>query len=164
MTNAGAFAEFVACPSAGDCSVIGGYTATDGNPAPFTVTEKNGTWGKAHAIPGLNRGTGKLEGLIESMGCTSAGNCVAGGESFTQPGPIAVSEKNGVWGHAEVLPGTVVMNVQVGDVDSISCTGHTCLGVGDVHGQHRLGAPPVRGRGEERRLGHRQADPRPAIR
>ena len=119
MTKAGAFGEFVACPSAGNCSVIGSYTTdTQGDLAPFTVTERNGTWGKAHAPPGFN-------GFVESLGCTSAGNCVAGGD-----GPFVVSEKNGVWGHAEALPGTSGMNIQAGSVNSISCTGDSCLGVG----------------------------------
>jgi hypothetical protein len=83
-TNAGAFVQFAACPSAGNCSLIGSYT-TDrrGDVAPFTVTETKGRWAKAHPLRGINSPVK----FVESLGCTSAGNCVAGGD-----GPFVVSE------------------------------------------------------------------------
>ena len=130
-------ADLVACPSARDCTVIGGYNDTLGQSAPFTVNEKNGIWGKAHAIAGINAGIGGPGAEIDSLACTSAGNCVAGGQVGNGNGagsedtqPFVVSEMNGVWGDAEDLPGTSGLAIVAGDVDFISCTGTTCLGVG----------------------------------
>lgn len=123
-------AGLVSCPSAGNCVVIGA-----GEGAPFAVNERDGVWGKPHSIGGVtNQGAAQFYAL----GCTSAGNCMAGGQYMSQGPdgpliewqPMVVSEKRGVWGAAEDLPGTSAASDVDGNVTSISCTGRTCLADG----------------------------------
>jgi hypothetical protein len=126
----------VSCPSAGNCVAVGTYADLNNAEQPFVVSEKNGTWGKAQAVPGLKTVSGDLDAVVFSLACASPGNCVVGGqyqnstESQSEQ-PWAAAEKNGVWGEAEDVPGTAKLNIVQGNVTSISCTtGGTCLGVG----------------------------------
>jgi hypothetical protein len=96
----------VSCASAGNCAVAG-YYGTD-PAAAFVVNEKNGWWGKAIEVPGSEA----LGGMtLASVSCASAGNCAADGifgsrYSEAPLGPLVVSEKNGTWGNAILIPGT----------------------------------------------------------
>jgi hypothetical protein len=69
----------VSCASAGNCTVGGEYntpTAED----PFVLTQTNGTWGTAEEAPGsgsLNTGN---SATVDSVSCSSAGNCALGGQ------------------------------------------------------------------------------------
>ena len=93
----------ISCPSAGNCAAGGEYGA--GNPLfdAFVVTERGGTWLAAREIAGnLNTEAG---GIVESVSCTSVGDCTAGGAvtdlagheafvvtgSITQPTSTALS-------------------------------------------------------------------------
>jgi len=119
----------VSCASPGNCSAGGsrtGSAAPDGGKPlqAIVVSEKNGVWGKAEKVPGsgaLNTG-GHAE--IFSVSCASAGNCSAGGwyrDRFGQQAMV-VSEKNGVWGKAEKVPGTGSLNPGANaPVISVSC-------------------------------------------
>jgi hypothetical protein len=122
----------VSCPSAGNCVAGGYYADKPGGPVtqplqPFVVTETNGTWGTAVAVPGsgtVNKGLGNE---ITSVSCASVGNCSAGGGPSPSQGPgngqaFVVGEKNGTWGKAIVVPGLAALNT--GDqayVNSVSC-------------------------------------------
>jgi hypothetical protein len=106
----------LSCPSAGDCVVIGGQSA---------LSENRGTWGKAVTL-----NTSRLGGAApetDTLACTSAGNCVAGGmyqtsaDGYYAAQPFVVSERNGVWGPAENLPGAANPNTMNGTVASVSC-------------------------------------------
>jgi hypothetical protein len=75
--------DAISCPSAGNCAAGGEYGV--GNPFfdAFVVTERSGTWLAAREIAGnLNTAAG---GIVESVSCTSVGDCTAGG-SVTDPG------------------------------------------------------------------------------
>src|SRR6266851_3341102 len=74
-----AYAISVSCASPGNCSAGGTYTDISKHMQAFVVNEVNGTWRTATEVPGtaaLN--TGGLA-FIQSVSCTSAGMCSAGG-------------------------------------------------------------------------------------
>jgi hypothetical protein len=75
----------VSCGSAGNCSAGGGYVDAATNTQVFVASEVNGTWGTAKEVPGtaaLNTAGGDL---FNSVSCTAAGNCSAGGAYSTAP-------------------------------------------------------------------------------
>jgi hypothetical protein len=125
----GAAVTSVSCTAPGDCLAGGRYTDSSGNTQAFVVTQTNGTWGKAEEIPGTAALNAGGYALLNSLSCTSAGNCSAGGRyaSSSNDGvPVAqayvVSETNGTWGTAEEVPGTAALNGGgYAEVDSVSC-------------------------------------------
>src|SRR6266851_5234357 len=69
----------MSCASAGNCSAGGTYTDSSKRMQAFVVSEVNGTWHTAREVPGtaaLNTGG---NAFVQSVSCTSAGNCSAGG-------------------------------------------------------------------------------------
>ncbi len=110
----------VSCAPAGNCSA-GGQLETGGAAAAFVVSEKNGAWGQAIYVPGLNAVA--RFAYLNSVSCSSAGNCAAGGdyEGFGS-GVFVVREKNGVWGHETTVPGLGALNKGSSlGVSSVSC-------------------------------------------
>jgi hypothetical protein len=102
----------VSCPSAANCAA-GGYYAGHGS-GGFVAAERNGVWGTAIQLPGLQAlSAGNAEVL--SVSCASAGNCAAGGYYFdrslseNQQGFVA-AERNGRWGKAISLRGLPALN------------------------------------------------------
>ena len=125
--NAGgdAFVYSLSCSPAGNCSAGGYYTDASGHTQAFVVNETSGTWGKAEEVPGtasLNAG-GDAE--VNSLSCSPAGNCSAGGSYEDASGhyqAFVVNETSDTWGEAEEVPGTAVLNAGGSDaVDSLSC-------------------------------------------
>jgi hypothetical protein len=122
LTPIGADVDSVSCDAVGDCAAGGLYF--DGAVHPFVVSEKNGVWGDAIAVPGtaaLN--SGDADGTYVS--CAASGDCAAGGQYTDALGhkqAFVASEKNGTWGDAIEVPGTATLNLG-GDagVESISC-------------------------------------------
>jgi hypothetical protein len=130
--NAGGQAgiDSVSCASAGHCSAGGSYASSylgSGIYAyqAFVVNEINGTWGTAEEVPRtafLNKGGGAV---AESVSCSSAGNCSAGGfyrDGSNNREAFIVNESNGIWDPAEEVPGISSLN-QGGDagISSMSC-------------------------------------------
>lgn len=113
--NAGADASFsqISCASAGNCAAVGGYRDISGLYQAFVVNETNSIWGSAIEVPGtpvLNAGG---LGVSLSVSCPTAGNCTAGGFYSDTPTTIqafGVSETNGNWGTAVVIPGSSALN------------------------------------------------------
>jgi len=73
----------VSCASAGNCAADGYYTDA-GYPADrgsqgFVADERNGRWGKATEVPGLETLNKTADASLFSVSCGSAGNCAAGG-------------------------------------------------------------------------------------
>jgi hypothetical protein len=136
--NKGGFAELnsVSCPTAGNCSAGGSYAATSTSTQPLVVTEKNGTWGTAIAVPGsaaLN--TGK-DMSVTHVSCVSPGTCSAAGgfhASNHSQGVWVSSEKGGRWGTAGTIPGlSGLATGGLAEVNGLSCsTSDTCGLVGD---------------------------------
>jgi hypothetical protein len=120
----------LSCGSAGNCSAGGSYAERSGRTEAFVVSERTGRWGDAEEVPGtaaLNTG-GLAE--INSVSCRSAGNCTAGGD-YSMPGNVnvmptrafVVSQKNGRWGRAELLPGLTALDTgRQSRVISVSCS------------------------------------------
>jgi hypothetical protein len=141
--NAGVVA--ISCTSSGNCSAGGNYVDGSAHFQAFVVNEVNGTWGTAIEVPGtaaLNVGGGAI---VNSISCTSDGNCAAGGSYTDSSNDIqgfVVSETGGAWGTAtEVVDTAAVPSANAFGVASISCvaTGD-CSAVGlDV----ALGGAPV---------------------
>jgi hypothetical protein len=105
----------------------GGYHASGGGLQAFVVSEKDGTWGTAIEAPGsgiLNTGG---DAVVRSVSCGSAGNCAAGGTYYAKITPtrtqaFVISQKNGTWGKAIEVPGTVPVNAAgMASVASVSC-------------------------------------------
>ena len=72
------------------------------------VSEKNGVWGQAIAVPGLVALNQAGPAAVTQVSCGSAGNCVAGGsysDSVSHQQGFVAIEKNGVWGQAIEVPG-----------------------------------------------------------
>jgi len=118
----------VSCATAGNCAAVGSYLDGSGNPQAFVASETNGSWGSAIEVPGtatLNTGG---DARVNSVSCTTAGNCTAGG-SYADGVEVArhyqafvVSETDGIWGSAIEVPGTATLNSDgYASVLSVSC-------------------------------------------
>jgi hypothetical protein len=95
-------------------------------------------WGLAREVPGLavlNAGGGAAVNVVS---CWRAGDCAAGGSYTDASGhsqAFVVTESNGVWGKAQELPGTAVLNAGGGaQVTAMSCAPRGgCAAAGDYH-------------------------------
>ncbi len=115
----------ISCTSPGNCSGGGHYYDGSGLEQAFVVDETNGTWGTAIEVPGiaaLNAG-GIAE--VESVSCTAAGTCGAGGyyvDGSDSEQAFVVNETAGSWGTAIEVPGTATLNSGgAAGVSSVSC-------------------------------------------
>jgi hypothetical protein len=80
-------ATSVSCATTGNC-VAAGYVNPGGATQAFTVSKVNGTWGKAHVLPGiaaLNTGKTVTETQVS---CAAPGSCAAGGTYVDADGRI----------------------------------------------------------------------------
>jgi hypothetical protein len=105
--NAGgeAGAGSVSCPSAGNCTVSGGYTDSHGHGQVFVASERNGRWGTAIEIPGT-AGLNAQQIGGTSVTCAGAGNCAARGfyvDGQHRTHLFVLSQRSA----ATVVPGTV---------------------------------------------------------
>ena len=84
----------------------------------------SGTWRTARAIPGIAALDQGGRAQVNSVSCTSPGNCSAGG-SYTDdrgvPQAFLVSEVKGTWQKAIRVPGTFGPNKYYGQLDAVSC-------------------------------------------
>jgi hypothetical protein len=134
--NGGQFAdaetESVSCAAPGDCSAGGYYTAKSGDQQALVVTQRDGRWGTAIAVPGsvrLNRG-GSAE--IDSVSCATPGDCSAGGEYADSLGDIqalVVTQTNGAWGKAIEVPGSAKLG-GFAETLAVSCATPVHCGAG----------------------------------
>jgi hypothetical protein len=124
----------VSCASPGSCTAVGTYTYNDhvGSSAGLLFTETNGTWGSGVEAPLPANATADQNVLVESVSCTSAGNCVAvGGYS---DGALLLTETNGTWGEGveATPPPTATAGTEV--LVSVSCvSAGNCSAVGSDH-------------------------------
>ena len=108
-------ATSMSCTGPGDCTGGGAYQSTrDTGPSPdqaYVVSEVNGTWGNAVAVPGtvaLNTGLGAA---TTAVSCSSPGNCVAAGYYAYRYAKTALgvagfvaNQVNGTWQKARGFP------------------------------------------------------------
>jgi hypothetical protein len=110
---AGAELIRVSCRSTGNCTAVGDHPDTA---AAFVINQSNGVWGSPIPVRGLGAlpGGGAASATFGSLSCPSAGNCAAVGFYFDQARavqPFVVTQKNGIWGRARVLPGLARLNI-----------------------------------------------------
>ena len=130
----GLFQEFsadvsaVSCAGPGDCSAGGVYGDNSGQTTAFVLDEVGGVWDKARQLPGT---ANYYNTSVNSLSCASPGNCSVGGTVGDYTGADApwlwqayvANESDGVWGPAQIVPGTSALNVgDDGAVSSVSCT------------------------------------------
>jgi hypothetical protein len=72
-------ATLISCAASGDCAVGGSYRDSSGDTQAFVASEVDGTWGNAQEVPGT--GTLNASGFasINSVSCSTPGDCGAGG-------------------------------------------------------------------------------------
>jgi hypothetical protein len=127
--NLGPFAgiDAFSCTSPGNCSAAGLYTlsSTGTTRQLFVATEKNGSWGSAVEMPGMAALNAGQWADVESMSCTSSGNCLAGGfyeDSTRAVSPFVITQTGGVWGNAIEVPGISALNKGDSTVYAVSCS------------------------------------------
>ena len=113
--NGGGYATVnsVSCTSPGNCSAGGSYTTSTPVTQAFIADEANGTWGKARAVPGSVALNKRGLAQVNSVSCTSAGNCSAGGfylDASFNTQAFVVSESGGTWGTATEIPGSAALD------------------------------------------------------
>jgi len=125
----------VSCTSPGNCAA-GGFYGSDSSDGgigeALVVSQRDGQWGKARALPGTAR-LQTISSEILSISCSSRGNCAAGGSGgncnaggyYSRGGSRAfvVSERNGTWERAIEVPGTATLDAgHSAALFAISCT------------------------------------------
>jgi D-alanine-D-alanine ligase-like ATP-grasp enzyme len=115
----------VSCGSTGHCSAGGVYESSANVYQAFVVNENGGKWGRAKEVPGTAALNAAGNAAVNSVSCSSAGNCSAGGfyeASLNDFPAFVVNETHGRWADAKQLPGIAALNVD-GDaaVTAISC-------------------------------------------
>jgi hypothetical protein len=130
----------VACTGPGSCVAVGTFTNAGDLFQPMVASETKGVWGRASEIvlpSDANATTASGVGL-DSVACTSQGNCVAVGayddNSPGQQSMVAV-ETRGIWGPASKLTLPSNADTSPGDQDaalnSVVCTSPgSCVAVG----------------------------------
>jgi hypothetical protein len=136
--NAGGEARIlgVSCARRADCAAVGYYEDHHHKNQALALGEKNGRWTVAAEIPGtasLNTG-GYAE--AESVSCTAAGDCSAGGfyARVTSTAAFVVTEASHVWGRAIEVPGSAALDK--GDEETVgplSCGSPGNCGAGGLY-------------------------------
>lgn len=118
-----AYLSTISCASPGNCSA-GGEFASAGGSRAFVVDEVRGAWGQIKPVSSTPAYSMEGSNLL-SISCSSPGDCSAVGTN--QKGlnglpSFAVDETNGVWGHAEGIPGLAALSPGGSDYEiSLSC-------------------------------------------
>jgi hypothetical protein len=122
-TNPYVYLNSVACPSAGNCTVVGRYADTTVQPQGLLLTETAGLWGTGGeaTLPSDATNSAQYAG-INSVSCSSPGNCSAVGDYIPAGASTAgtmFTESAGTWtaGVAVGLP----PNSNGSALDSLSC-------------------------------------------
>jgi hypothetical protein len=126
----------VSCTSAGNCSAVGSYRNEAGRPEGLLLTETNGFW-ESGVEAVLPAGAAVADQLVDlnSVSCTSAGNCSAVGSYYDSSGEegLLLTETGGTWatGLEAVLPANAAVAHQSATVYSVSCrSAGNCSAVG----------------------------------
>src|SRR5262252_825677 len=137
----------VSCAKPGDCSAGGYYQDSAGNDQAFVANEVNGTWHTAIEVPGTAALNTSRNASVNSVSCTSPGNCSAGGQYEGAPWDIfgeafVANEVNGTWHTAIEVPGTAALNANgSASLNSVSCAspGNCTAGghYGDLHSKQQ---------------------------
>jgi hypothetical protein len=131
----------LACPAAGACTAA----SEDLSGVAKVVSEVNGTWGKATALPGVTglryRGETAQASQVEALACPSAGNCTATGmyqvDSFSwgiATSAFVASEAGGKWSAARVPAGLPALNTGgYGEITALDCASAATCALGGLY-------------------------------
>jgi hypothetical protein len=127
--------------------VASGGAAATGTVAVQTPAASGaaGTWGNVATVAGLpNAKFQELSAGVDSLSCTAAGDCVAGGyynvgktgSSTRDLQAFVVDESGGTWGTAQEVPGMTSINTNgyLTAVASVSCVSATDCAAGGSYG------------------------------
>ena len=122
--NTGGLARIfsISCSSDGNCTAGGRFKESSGNSQAFVVDEVSGVWGTPSEVAGSLNTDG--DAWINSVSCTSAGNCTAGGYYKDGSGnyqAFVVDEVAGVWETPSEVAGSLNAGGD-GEINSVSCT------------------------------------------
>ena len=122
-----AYTTSVSCTSPGNCSAGGYYTDASGDRQAFVASRTKGTWRAAIEVPGI-AALGQTESIIDSVSCSSPGNCSAIGIDSSGDGhAFLVDQVSGVWHPAFGVLGLGVFSEEGNNGAIVSCgTGSTC--------------------------------------
>jgi hypothetical protein len=128
--------DAMSCPSAGDCSAVGTYTAGSGDWQGLLLSETAGTWSHAIEAPlPANALSHQMVALL-NVSCASAGNCTATGSYFDAQQnleAVLLTETDGTWatGVEATLPPDAVRVAPPAFYGSLSCpSAGNCTAVG----------------------------------
>jgi hypothetical protein len=121
------------CPSAGDCSGIGGFADAQGNPQPFVVDEANHVWSAASEIPGVQALNNNDGAALTTISCSAPGVCSAGGtyaDAESNEQAFLVNETSNAWSSPIEVPGTPSLNKGgSATIFAVSCSADGSCGV-----------------------------------
>ncbi|HEX7994630.1 MAG TPA: hypothetical protein VF506_11960, partial [Streptosporangiaceae bacterium] len=115
----------VSCTSPGDCSAGGFFDEAASGPGcctsrGFVVSQVNGVWGKARAVPGTAG--------IYSVSCAANGNCGAAGI-------LVLNQVNGIWGPARKVAPAKGSTFGPARIMVISCSAKRACSAGGLGGK-----------------------------
>lgn len=119
--------EKMSCPASGSCTATGLLHDSADHEHVFVVSEKNGTWGKAIRVPGLDALNKGRFLAVTAISCAIPGDCALGGAYSTgddgDSEPFVADSVNGRWGAAHALANVSTgVNEFTAVVTSISCS------------------------------------------
>jgi Putative Ig domain len=134
-TSANGLLNAVSCTSQGNCVAAGQYYTTSEEYDSMVATETAGSWGQASALVlPANSETGAVESnQLNSLSCTSLGNCVAAGyysDTSDEDQAMTATESGGTWGQAvefENLPSNALTGDVDNDVQDAALNGLVCV-------------------------------------
>jgi len=131
----------LSCTGPGDCVAVGYYDDSSNSFQAMAITEANGAWTQATeiALPSNeNTSTGAQNASLNSVTCTSPGNCVAGGAyrpSGSDFEAMTDIESGGFWAQATEVTsptsGEATLSEQESQISGVTCTSlGYCVAVG----------------------------------
>lgn len=135
----------LSCPSAGNCTAVGGYWGHTDVEQGLILTERNGTWSRGvtaplpgHAVP--NDEPNEFNSPLTSVSCAASDNCAAVGWYVLKPDGthhgLLLTEHGGIWNASALAlpagakaPGGVFLT-------SVTCPSRgNCVAIG-YYGSH----------------------------
>lgn len=136
----------VSCTSDGNCSAVGSYFVSEGTSRAMAATESSGAWQRAVSIQAPENALGTADIGLDSVSCSSGGNCVAVGQytdTSRRDQLMSAIEHNGNWGRATELPALGSASPPLSDVyrPTISCTSANNCSVESTYIDNASAAP-----------------------
>ena len=125
----------VSCASVGNCAAAGEYTDSSGHTQGLLLTQTAGAWATGVQAPVPANAAVDPMVIINSVSCSSAGNCAAIGHYFDSSGKpegLLLTETAGVWGigveaglpaNAGTVPNVVLISVSCPSAGNCAAAG-----------------------------------------